>query len=113
MQVVELAGYKGTPAEEMATEVPESAPSPGPIPDAVKPTDEQAAEIHRLLAELATLEPGVDWPARAREIAGVPGHLLTQGGATILIRKLEAALDVVGAAEDPARQSSGSSARRR
>ena len=43
-----------------------------PIPDAIKPTADQLAELNRLLAELEALDPGIDWPARAREIAGVP-----------------------------------------
>jgi hypothetical protein len=58
------------------------------IPDAAKPTGNQFAELNRLLAELATAQPDVDWKAHAREIAGVPGDMLTRTDAETLHGKL-------------------------
>ena len=43
---------------------PRGRPRARPDPDAIKPTDDQVAELHRLLAELATAQPDVDWKAR-------------------------------------------------
>lgn len=101
-QIVELAGYKGTPAEEMAEEPTAPEPQPtaspsGPIPDDVKPTKEQAARMRELIAALAAERPDVDWRKRAQEIAGVPGNMLTKAIAKTVIEKLEAELDPVTA----------------
>lgn len=67
-----LAGYKATAAEEIPTG--ELGHVSGPVPASAKPTDEQMAALRAVLAALAEIEPDVDWPQRAREIAGVPGN---------------------------------------
>jgi hypothetical protein len=92
-QIVELAGYRGTPAEEMVEEPRTS--STEPIPDEAKPTKEQATRIRELIAELAAERPEVDWRERAQEIAGVPGSMLTKALAAIVIEKLKVELDAV------------------
>jgi hypothetical protein len=87
--VMSLAGFEVTPVEEMPADEGHLARE-GPIPDAAKPTREQNQRLRALLDELRELEPDTDWSARAQELAGVPGNLLTRGGAAILIDKLHA-----------------------
>jgi hypothetical protein len=69
------------------------AESRSPIPDEAKPTPDQVARIRELVHQLAELEPETDWPARCRELAGVPGEMLTRGAAMGLVRQLEEELD--------------------
>jgi hypothetical protein len=94
MQVVELAGFKPTPVEEMpadvepATDVVASS-GEGKIPPEARPAREQLARISSLIAELGQLDPGPDWRATARELAGVDALMLTRAGASELIRQLE------------------------
>ena len=97
-QIVELAGYKGTPAEEMVEEpkAPErdtAAVTPGKIPDKVKPTKEQGVRVRELIAELTKTTPDVDWKQRAQDIAGQPWDMFTGAMAAIVIAKLEAELE--------------------
>ena len=97
-QIVELAGYKGTPAEEMTGVEVEPKPassSSGPIPDDVKPTQEQVARIRELIAELAESTPTSTGSKRAGEIAGVPGSMLTGTIAKSVIGKLEDEVDAI------------------
>jgi len=49
----------------------------------------ESGQIGALLRSLQACEPDVDWPAEAKEIAGVEGKKLTRGGAVGLIRQLE------------------------
>jgi hypothetical protein len=89
-QIVVLAEYEPAGAEEMPDETAPEPPRPrSPIPDEARPTRDQAAKLKALIAELAELDPGTDWPARCRELAGVPWSMLTRGGADGLIRQLE------------------------
>jgi hypothetical protein len=95
-QIVVLAGYEPSPAEEMPVldakpepEIAEPARERDPIPDAIKPTAVQVAELRRLLNELAAAIPGVDWKTRAREIAGVPGDMVTATTMEVLLDKLD------------------------
>jgi hypothetical protein len=99
-QIVELAGYKGTPAEEMVDEPKAAGPQTptGPVPDDEKPTKEQAARMRELIAALAAERPDTDWRRRAQEVAGVPGNMLTRTIAKTVIEALEAELDAVVAA---------------
>jgi hypothetical protein len=94
--VMELAGFKATPAEDMPVEEP-AAPPPerprGPIPEAIRPTDDQVTELNRLLTELATAQPDVDWTARARQLAGVSGDMLTRTTTEQLLFKLREELE--------------------
>jgi hypothetical protein len=97
-QIVELAGYKGTPAEEMPTDAEPEPAAPqqeggGKIPSKVRPTKTQAARIRELFAELAERQPDTDWRARMREIAGVDGDMLTKTIADRVIRGLEEHVD--------------------
>jgi hypothetical protein len=98
-QIVELAGYQGTPFEEMPQDVVRE-PDPGnpagpadaprsPLPAEAAPTTEQRARLRELVAELGELDPDTDWPARCRELVGVPGDMLTRGAAMGLIPRLE------------------------
>ncbi len=99
-QIFVMAGFQPAAAEEMsdividakpktdATSESESAARRGPIPDAIKPTDDQVAELRRLLDELTAARPDVDWKARAKEIAGTSGDMLTTTTMMILIGKL-------------------------
>lgn len=91
-QIVVLAGYEPAAAEEMP--VIDSEPRQATkIPDQIKPTSDQLAELKRLFTELDALDPGTDWTARAREIAGVPGDMLTHARAQILLGKLARELE--------------------
>lgn len=98
-QIVVLAGYQPAAAEEMPGDVDGTAtrtePEPeaeGAIPDAVKPDPSQIERMQALLRTLEEIEPGTDWQQRCRDLAGVPGRLLTRAGAAQLIEKLEAEL---------------------
>ncbi len=93
-QIAVLAGYEATAAEEMT--VVDGAPTRGdPEParglpaDPVAMTAEQRDEIRTHIGALQEIEPDVDWKRKAVELAGVrSARELTEGGATILIRKL-------------------------
>jgi len=89
--ILTLAGYESTAAEEMpAAGEPRSARTDGgPIPAEVQPTAEQFAEMRALLATLEQLDPETDWPARCREIIGVPGEMMTGTQGAMLIRRLQ------------------------
>jgi hypothetical protein len=98
-QIVVLADYEPTGAEEIAavdaetpTTVGPAESSRSPVPEEAKPTREQIARMRDLVVKLAAAEPGTDWRARCRELAGVPGDMLTRGGAMGLVRQLEEAL---------------------
>jgi hypothetical protein len=94
MQIVELAGYQGTPAEEMPTEAVTVEPDrdPGAIPAQHRPTKEQQARIFELLTKLEETAPDVDWKQKARELARMPYELLTKTTVTAVIEGLEAEL---------------------
>jgi hypothetical protein len=96
-----LAGFDPTPLEEMPAEgAGEPEEKPGPIPPEHRPSREQLLRIGELLADLAARDPETDWREKARELAGVPGTMLTKTIADDLIRRLEriAAEDGAGAA---------------
>jgi hypothetical protein len=89
-QIVVLAGYNPAPAEEVSDDALVDQPEPaGKIPPQAKPTDDQINDLRDLIARLRELDPGTDWRARAGEIAGVPGDMLTRGGAALLIDELD------------------------
>jgi hypothetical protein len=95
-QIAVLAGYDATAAEEMLTieaEAKESTKSAegkvstsSAVPVAF--TAEQDAELRALLRSLEIADPETDWKAWARTQAPPPREL-TEGGAQILIRKLQ------------------------
>jgi hypothetical protein len=89
MQVVELAGYEPTPAEEISESavVIDAPKRESPVAPA-QATREQLDEISSLLDRLAELDPDTDWRERAQELAGVPARMLTKGGANLLLDKL-------------------------
>jgi hypothetical protein len=90
-QIIVLAGYEATPAEEMpADEEPPRQRSSPAAPVAAKP--EQYAEIWRLIERLTELRPGVDWKERARKLAGAPADMLTVTTAQMLLDGLAAKL---------------------
>jgi hypothetical protein len=89
-QIIELAGYKSTPAEEMTdTAAVEAELDHGKIPPKRRPTTEQKAQIGQLLVALSEQNPDVDWKEEARRIAGCQGDMLTATGADMLIDRLE------------------------
>jgi hypothetical protein len=96
-QIVVLAGYEPAGAEEIpdAEEVKpaHSAHRPGPLPDEAKPTEEQITEMRQLLETLETVRPETDWKQHARDLIGVPSHLLTRAGADALIDQLRKELE--------------------
>jgi hypothetical protein len=100
-QIIVLAGYEATPAEEIPAAAPvETAEliDRGPLPPRVRPSTEQTARVLELLAELAAKDPATDWPAHAREIADVPNwDLVTAIMADQVIRGLE---EIAAAKED-------------
>jgi hypothetical protein len=86
MQIVELAGYKPTPVEEMPDE---GEPSRAPI----EATGEQLQRIGELLLLLSERQPAIDWKARARALSGVRADMLTQATAQLLVENLEVELE--------------------
>jgi hypothetical protein len=90
-QVVVLAGYEATGAEEMPVDQDER-PKLSSSVEGAEPSPEQLEEIKTLVRTLASIDPETDWLARCRDIAGVPARLLTRGGAGYLIDKLRAKL---------------------
>jgi hypothetical protein len=89
-QVVVLAGYEATAAEEMPTEpAPAAEPARGKIPAEHRPTREQNVRIGELMVKLSKQDPDTDWRVKTRELAGVPGDMLTKTLADRLIRELE------------------------
>jgi hypothetical protein len=77
-QIVELAGYQVTPAEEMPVDVEPKPVEPEPDHGKISPGPEhrpspgQVEELRAMLRELHEFAPNVDWPQIAREAAGVP-----------------------------------------
>lgn len=95
-QIVVLAGYEPAPAEEMPVldrDAEHSPPTRGAITPEPKPTDDQVAELLRLIDQLGAAWPEIDWKSRAKEIAGVPGDRLTRTSAEILLDKLKDELE--------------------
>src|SRR5262245_58701704 len=94
-QVVVLAGYDATSADEMPTvdTASNSQPDEGPIPPAQRPTEEQNTRVRELFTQLKEHDPETDWAARAREIAGCPTDHLTMTIMDVVIARLEAELE--------------------
>jgi hypothetical protein len=74
--VMPLAGFDATPLEELPPETPAAEPAREPdrgkIPPEHRPSHAQVEELNTALKKLRELAPNVDWPAIAREAAGVP-----------------------------------------
>jgi hypothetical protein len=87
--IVVLAGYEPASSDEMPVVDVETA---GPIPAERQPTDEQKRELTELVAQLQELDPDTDWKQRCRELAGVPGHMLTATVAADVLDRLRAQL---------------------
>jgi hypothetical protein len=104
-QIVVLAGYDPAGAEEIHAESATFRPEPerhdneGNVPADARPTSEQVQRVRELLDRLAEHNPKVDWAAAARELAGVPGNMLTRSGAVSLIEKLDQAVELAQAAD--------------
>jgi hypothetical protein len=88
-QVVVLAGYEAAGAEEMPTNEPPSPTASSVVQGTA--TAEQIAVIRRLVKDLQTEDPSVDWNQTARTLAGCPADLLTTETAAGLIHKLKQA----------------------
>jgi hypothetical protein len=98
-QIAVLAGYEATAAEEMAAgETSAIAGARGSPAAPVAATDEQAARVQAFLRSLEAVEPDTDWQAWCREEVG-PWRELTEGGALILIRRLQERLRELAANE--------------
>ena len=92
--VMHLAGFDATPADEIPEPVATAKAEPtSKIPEEHQPTREQLARIGALLLELDTRDADVDWRVKARELAGVPGEMLTKALADRLIHELEGYVD--------------------
>jgi hypothetical protein len=88
-----LAGYEGVAVEEIPLEPQtRAAAKPAEPTTPVQPTDEQKGEIKTLIRTLEGIDPETDWPARCREISGVPSRLLTHSQAVHLIEELQGEL---------------------
>ena len=89
-QIVVLAGYEPTGADEIPADDPSVADTDKDRtePDR-RPTRDQMSRISQLLIELAEHDPDTDWKTEARRIAGVPGDMLTHTIAAMLIGRLE------------------------
>jgi hypothetical protein len=98
-QIVRLAGYDPTGAEEMTMNVEADEPARDNIPQELRPTKEQAVTLAETMAKLRELDSTTDWAATARELAGVPGTRLTRSGADSLIDRLQQQLTQLAHAE--------------
>jgi hypothetical protein len=89
-----LAGYEPVSSEEMpVVDVETREPEPEPaakVPAEALPTEDQKQYLGQLIGGLHKRAPDTDWRARCRELAGVPGDMLTRGGAAVLIDELNA-----------------------
>jgi hypothetical protein len=94
-----LAGFDVTPADELPPDEAASRAVEGPIPADRRPTDDQKQELTELVAQLQELRPDTDWRAKARELAGVPGDMLTATIAADLIDRLRVLVGVCGRQE--------------
>jgi hypothetical protein len=88
-----LADYEPAGAEELTdTSKPTARAQPGElsaaVPPEAQPTDDQIDQLRTLVDRLRDAKPDEDWTARCRHLAGVPGYMLTRGGADGLIRRL-------------------------
>jgi hypothetical protein len=112
-QIVVLAGYEPASAEEMPVLDARSEREPAAglaameasvsgtvkrrrpdlIPEEDRPTEAQIAELRALLEELGAAWPEVDWKARAKDLAGTPGNMLTATTIEILLGKLRNELE--------------------
>lgn len=93
-QIVQLAGYETTGAEEMPSDGEEPSMDSerrGPAAP-VAATESQREQIRALIRTLEGANRAIDWRACAREYAGVPPRALTRTGAKMLIEKLQADL---------------------
>jgi hypothetical protein len=88
-QIVVLAGYEPAGAEEIPATVANETPQASTIRVEHPPTEEQLLQIREHLVQLARQDPDSDWPAKARQFAGVPGNLLTKTIADGLIQWME------------------------
>jgi hypothetical protein len=103
--VMKLAGFDETPAEEIPAgddvrrheERREHVRDP--IPDEIKPTDEQREELLTLVRTLQRIDPDVDWAKRCRELAGVDWNMTTRTVAQGLIERLQGELQRLSDAE--------------
>jgi hypothetical protein len=95
-QIIVLAGYDATPAEEMPLSETESiasaaAPSRGTIL--------QRQTIGYLFSQLKDAAPQVDWASQCSAIAGVPSDELSERGAEAVIVQMRAWLAELGDAD--------------
>jgi hypothetical protein len=92
--IVVLAGYEPASTDEMPIiDHGVREPEPGTLSAQAQPTEDQKRELAELIARLRELDPGTDWPARCREIAGVPSTRLTLIGASDLLGELRRELE--------------------
>ena len=96
-QIVVLAGYDPTGAEEIPTldgSATRTEPEPPTDPYAapVGASSDQLARITALIRSLQHCDPEIDWKTRTLELAGVPARMLTFKGAVLLLETLEAEL---------------------
>jgi hypothetical protein len=96
-QIVKMAGYDPTAAEEIPADEPNPPTSPA-APVGVKP--EQRAEILRLVGRLTELHPDTDWWGRCREITGGPASVMTVTIADVLIKKLRQSFEAAEGCDD-------------
>jgi hypothetical protein len=95
-QIIALAGYEATPAEEMPageTEPITSATAPSPA------TTLQRQTIGYLFSQLKDAAPQVDWASQCSAIAGVPSGELRELGAEAMIVQMRAWLAELGDAD--------------
>jgi hypothetical protein len=96
-QIVTLAGYETTAAEEMPAEPkPTRTRKPKTEPAAPeKPHPAQKAELDLLLERLATLDPNTEWKAVARQIIGVPYNEATRDQVNKVLAELRASAEML------------------
>jgi len=92
-QIIVLAGYEATPAEEMLADETHAGELKAAPVAPVQATREQLDKIKRLIRRLNELRPETDWKQRAREITGGPPELMTVTIGNVLIGKLEQSVE--------------------
>jgi hypothetical protein len=88
--VMQLAGFEATPAEEIPADDSSGDRPTDAVAAAGRASQDQLTRIAVLLADLARHDPGIDWRAKARDLAGVPADAVTESVADNVIRSLEA-----------------------
>jgi hypothetical protein len=95
------SGAGELPADETPAPRQDARGGGGPIPDEIKPTEEQKDEILTLIRSLQKIGADLDWGKRCQEFVGADWNHTTRTMAGTLIEKLKAELGALTDGEPP------------